>query len=173
MPSGGTRRLFFALWPDPAVRAGIEDRRQQLPAPSKRAVPTHNLHATLVFLGNQPIERIRSIEMAGDRAGRDSTAFDLVLDRFGWFSRARAVWLGAEAIPGGRALVSKLHQALSGIDIETDARPWTPHVTLFRNVRRQPALPQPEPLAWRTTSFALIESIPNRPYQVLRTWSLQ
>lgn len=173
MPSAGTRRLFFALWPNAGVRAGIEARRQRLEPPSKRVVPTHNLHATLVFLGNQPIERLPLIKEAGDSAARDASGFELSLDRFGWFAGARVVWLGAEAVAGGRALVSKLQRLLGEAGIGTDERAWTPHVTLFRNVPRQPELPDPEPLAWSVTSFALIESIPNRPYQVLRSWCLQ
>jgi len=173
MRSAETRRLFFALWPDSAIRAGIEDRRQRLAAPSRRSVPTHNLHATLVFLGDQPAERLPAIEAAGDRAGRDCGVFELLLDRFGWFARARVVWLGAESVEDGQALVSRLRHFLAEDGIETETRAWTPHVTLFRNVQARPEFLDPEPLAWSVDSFALIESIPNRPYQVLRSWPLQ
>jgi len=172
-PENPTRRLFFALWPDDDVRAAIEVRRRPLEGLSKRIVPTHNLHATLVFLGNQLGERLPSIVSAAEDVGQTTGAFELLLDRFGWFARPRVVWLGGEAVAPGRALVSALRKKMASLEIELDPRPWNPHVTLFRSVNRRPSLREPEPLTWCVRSFALIESIPARPYQVLRTWSLE
>ena len=45
------QRLFFALWPDPAVRAALAGVTARLPLPRGRLTPPQNLHVTLVFLG--------------------------------------------------------------------------------------------------------------------------
>jgi 2'-5' RNA ligase len=167
----GTRRVFFALWPDAEVRAAIASRREASGERPGRPVPDHNLHATLVFLGDQSGKLVEGL-IDADRPA-DAAPFSLRLDRFGWFARARVAWLGGPAVPAGERLVAELAARVRSSGIEVDRRPWVPHVTLFRNVRRRPSLAPPEPLVWPVARFALVESVPNRPYQVLRTWPLQ
>lgn len=165
-----TRRLFFALWPDEVLRVGLVERREQLGPVSRRRVPDHNLHLTLVFLGDQPADRLPRIEAAaGQVRGR---ACELVLDRFGWFPGARVLWLGGEPPAALAACRRDLAARLERSGLTFDRRPFCPHVTLFRQVSPRPAQPQPPPMRWPVRDFSLIESIPGRPYQVLRTWSL-
>lgn len=166
-----TRRLFFALWPDPEVRSGIVSRRAELGVLSRRRVPDHNLHLTLLFLGAQPASALPAVEAAAD--GIEATAFLLVLDRFGGFREARVVWLGGAAVENGQGLVDSLADGLSAARLTFDRRPWVPHVTLFRQVRQPPVLPETAPLPWTAQAFSLVESIPGQPYQVLRTWPLE
>ncbi|WP_376690064.1 RNA 2',3'-cyclic phosphodiesterase [Wenzhouxiangella sp. EGI_FJ10409] len=166
-----TRRLFFALWPDDEIREEIATRRERLGRVSRQQVPDHNLHLTLVFIGDRPDAELVAIERAAD--GLKAEAFDLVLDRFGWFARAGVVWLGGEAPDPMLALAGELGAAMAALGIELDPRPFRPHVTLFRKVRRRPELPEPRPLHWPVREFALVESISGRPYQVLRTWPLE
>jgi 2'-5' RNA ligase len=156
------------LWPDATVRASILARRDALGPISRRRVPDHNLHLTLLFLGNQPAERLDEIQSVADSISIHS--FSLVLDRFGWFSRARVAWLGGEAPGAARELVARLSGAMTEIGLRFDQRPFRPHVTLFRKVDRRPDFPKIRPLRWPIENFSLIESIPGRPYHVLRTW---
>lgn len=165
------RRLFFALWPDPELRRAIVARRLLLGQPCRRRVPDENLHLTLLFLGDQPAARVEEI-LAG-AGGIRNGPFKLELDGFGWFPRAQVVWLGGEAPETGQVLVGRLEAAMEGLEVDFDRRPWKPHVTLFRKVVRRPGLPDPPPLAWPVEEFALVESIPGKPYQILRTWPLQ
>lgn len=168
---GGTRRVFFALWPDPDIRRAIIERRRAIDGLSRRRVPDANLHATLLFLGDQPgalVDRLR------EAPGVESVApFTLRLERFGWFARARVAWLGGPPVPPGRALVRWLAGRAESHGIGVDRQRWVPHVTLFRKVQRRPTLPEPPPLDWPINAYSLVESIANRPYQVLRTWSLE
>lgn len=166
-----TRRLFFALWPDEHIRAEIIRRRDKLDDVSARCVPDHNLHLTLLFLGDQPAEQVEAIVEAADRI--DVPRFEMKLDRFGWFRQARVAWLGGPVEPKGQALVDALVSRMSALGLEFRPPKWVPHVTLFRRVSRCPAWPDVEPLRWPVQSFALVESVGGRPYQVLRTWPLE
>lgn len=165
------RRIFFACWPDDSVRREIVARRRLIEGLSPRRVPDHNLHLTLLFLGDQPAESLPAL-LAGIDA-LSSTAFVLDLDRFGWFPGARVAWLGGPAPDAARELVALLSDHCHARGIRFDPRRFHPHVTLFRKVERRPSFPPAPPLAWSVTAFALIESIPSRPYQVLRTWPLK
>jgi 2'-5' RNA ligase len=175
LTADGTRRVFFALWPDAGLRRALVERRKAIDDLSRRRVPEANLHATLLFLGNQPGARVDRLVDALPAPGADPdvVGFTLRLDRFGWFARARVAWLGGPPVPAGRALVSFLGEAAQRLGADVDRRTWVPHVTLFRDVRRRPVLPVPDPLDWPVDRFSLVESIPGRPYQVLRTWPLQ
>lgn len=164
------RRLFFALWPDEDTRRGIVDRRERLGRVGRRRVPDHNLHLTLVFLGDQPAERLPDFEAAAD--GIRAAGCTLELDRFGWFARARVLWLGGEAPEPLAALQAGLQRRMLELGLRLDERPFRPHVTLFRQVSRQPRVADPEPLAWPVRDFVLVESVPGTPYRVLRRWEL-
>ena len=163
-----TRRIFFACWPSDQIREALVQRRRLIEGVSRRQVPDHNLHLTLLFLGNQPASRLEEIQsVAGDISSR-SFAFNL--DHFGWFRGARVAWLGGEAPAAARELVDALSRAMGDLGLNFDSRPFHPHVTLFRQVRQRPDFPHPPPLAWPISEFALIESISSKPYQVLRKW---
>lgn len=164
------RRLFFALWPSPEIRAGIVERRKGIENLSRRRVPDHNLHLTLLFLGDQPADRLEEIIAAAERLR--AAGFGLLLDRLGWFARARVAWLGGAAPSGGRALAADLTESMTALGLQFDDRPWAPHVTLFRQVRKRPAFPKVEPLAWPVDRFSLIESVPGQPYEPLASFDL-
>src|SRR6056297_3823947 len=165
------RRLFFALWPLPVIRSCIVQRRMCIEGLSRKRVPDHNLHLTLLFLGDQPAERLDDIV---DAAGHiDMTSFDLTLDRFGWFARARVAWLGGPATTDGKALVAALTTRMDALELAFDRRPWAPHVTLFRKVAKRPQLPAVEPLDWSVSRFVLIESVSGKPYEPLASFDLE
>jgi len=166
-----TRRLFFACWPDERVRGEIVERRRLIDGLSPRRVPDHNLHLTLLFLGNQPGERLPELLATTDELSVDG--FRLQLDRFGWFPGARVAWLGGAAPDAARALVNQLTDRCRALGLRFDHRRFHPHITLFRKVDRRVDFPRPPLLEWPVREFALIESIPSRPYQVLRTWPLK
>jgi len=169
------RRLFFALWPSPGIRAGIVARRERIKGLARRPVPDHNLHMTLLYLGDQPGNQPGDrLDFIIDAAGQlDAGGFDMLLDRFGWFERARVAWLGGSAPSAGTALVAQLTAAMSALGLQFDNRPWAPHVTLFRKLRLRPRFPEIEPMAWSIDSFVLIESVPGKPYETLARFGLE
>lgn len=164
------RRLFFALWPSPDIRAGIVARRKRIDGLPGKPVPDRNLHLTLLFLGDQPADRLDRIVAAAQ--GTEAAGFHLTLDRFGRFARARVAWLGGPPTDPGRTLVDELKARMTGLDLSFDDRPWAPHVTLFRKVRDRFTVPDIEPLDWPVERFDLIESVPGQPYASLATFEL-
>nr|WP_277347509.1 RNA 2',3'-cyclic phosphodiesterase [Wenzhouxiangella sp. XN79A] len=170
--------MFLALWPDTALRAAMVERTERARLVREfggRRVPAHNLHLTLVFLGNVAAERVDALI---DEVGQSTPPgpFTLRLDRFGTFPPARVAWLGAAPVPAALALVEMLIGVACRQGLRIDARSWRPHVTLVRGIDARPSGLLPaldEPIDWAVRDFALIESIPGRPYQVLRTWPVE
>ncbi len=170
-----SQRLFFALWPEDALRATLDRRVRELTPGRGRAVTRENLHLTLAFLGNTATDMRVCLERAADaiRIPR----FDLTLDRTGYFSRARVYWLGASQIPAALTdLVAALNAAQRQCGGDPEPRPFRAHLTLARKVRRQPPPADPAPLHWPVERFALVSSrtFPEGPlYRLERTWMLQ
>lgn len=165
-----TVRVLFALWPSSEIRESIVARREQLGRMSPRMVPAYNLHLTLLFLGNQ--QRAMLDELIAAASSINLPGFSLSLDRFGWFPRARVAWLGGEMVEAGRILVQALESTCSDLGMHFDERPWKPHVTLYRQVRKPPQWPPIQPLEWHVQEYVLVESIGGKPYNVMHRWKL-
>lgn len=165
-------RLFFALWPEPAVQAAIRRRtRAAVRHSGGRPVPVRDLHATLVFLGSQPAARLPAIMDAA--ASVAPLAGELRLSRLGTFPRARVLWLGPERTPPLLAAgVRRLRRALQEAGIGCEAAPFRAHVTLARKIgAAQPAAVQP--LSWRYRGIALVASEPGprgSRYRTVAQW---
>jgi len=165
------RRLFFALWPPDSVRQRVLTQREALGAISRRRVPVHNYHLTLLFLGNQDAGLLGEIQAIGDEV--DGEPFDLRLDRWGYFAGSKVVWLGAEPPEACVVLVDALQSGAEALGLDFQARPFVPHLTVFRHVAPPFQPRDSQPIDWSVREFSLIESLPGRPYQVLRTCSLK
>lgn len=149
------QRLFFALWPDDAVRAELAGALR--PAPDGRLVRRENLHLTLVFLGSVNQETRACVEQAA--SGVTCEPFELVFDVAGYFPRPQVAWIAPARTPASLvALVQALREALVPCGLAPDPRPYRPHLTLARKVRRRPAVPVITPIAWPVTAFSLVES---------------
>ena len=166
-------RLFLALWPDAGVVEQIEVARQQLfggHTPG-RPVRSDNLHITLQFLGSTEESTLACIRQAAGRIRFD--AFDLALDHLGHWFRPRVVWLGCREVPVAlSSLVRDLNAGMSGCGFVPEERPFHPHLTILRKVRRQS--PQEIPaIHWHVDDFVLVQS-DTRPdgvqYSVIDRW---
>ena len=173
MPDAG--RFFFAAWPAPEIQDALgriaEGLRQEC---GGRAVPARNIHLTLVFLGDVPRQRAAALyDLA---ATIEAGAFELKLDRAGYWRHNRIVWAGTSACPPALArLVERILQCLSADGFAIDKRPYVPHVTLLRNARRAPGPGLPCLVDWPVARFALVESAVRdrgRAYEVRREWRL-
>ena len=115
-----------------------------------------NLHMTLAFLGETDPQRLPELKAAAQ--GVHLEPCSMKLDRCSWWKHNGIVWAGGDAPPPLRDAVAALRAALKAGGVRFDTKAFAPHVTLLRNVRAAPLLPQPEPLAWRIDRFVLVES---------------
>ncbi len=175
--SQGRGRLFFALWPDGALRQQLESHvRRRLPRRLGRPVPLENLHITLLFLGQVPAAQLDCVLDAP--AGVAAAPFELVLDHVGHWPRPRVLWVGPRHTPPALfRLVGALRQALAPCGLALDRRPYQAHMTVLRKVARAPdRAVEIEPVTWRVSSYSLMESLPVEGgvvYHELHCWALE
>lgn len=171
-PPERKRRLFFALWPDAAVRQQIA--RATWPAVRRaggKPTPAEKLHVTVAFLGavgEATFARLLALEPP--RVG----PFELVLDRLQFAGRKRLFWLTCRHLPPPLlALEQGLWQALEPLGFQREPRLFRPHVTLARRARGVDE--EIRAIRWPVDALALVESTPDgdsTAYQVVHTWPL-
>jgi 2'-5' RNA ligase len=159
-PAGKPVRLFFALWPDDAVRAALGDWSRAIQRVAG-GLPTRaeSIHLTLAFLGATDPGRRLDIEAA---AGRIAVSpFDLTIDEAGYWNHNRIAWAGASTTPAAlETLVRDLRAALTAAAVPFDPKPFVPHLTLVRKARPGLTLPGLGTVRWRVTAFVLVRSEP-------------
>ena len=168
------QRLFFALWPDAALRESIAPLLGLVRECGGRAHPPGNLHLTLNFLGMVDGDSRVCLERAA--AEISIPPFELALDHFGYWPRPRVVWLGCSEVPGSLAqLVEELNGAMRRCGLKPESRPFRPHLTLLRKARWAPQ-GEPPTFFWQAKAFVLAESVSTPggvEYRVLRHWPLR
>ncbi|MFP5390564.1 MAG: RNA 2',3'-cyclic phosphodiesterase [Gammaproteobacteria bacterium] len=155
-----TARLFLALWPDPAVRAGLIAWRDGFGWP-RGATPVHDdkLHLTLHFIGDTPRERIPALR---EQLRVPFQPFELGLGTALVWPRGIAV-LEPDAIP---AELLELHrvlgETLNAAGLPPEARPYKPHVTMARRAVNASVPASGPAIRWRVDGYALMESLGGR-----------
>lgn len=176
-----SHNVFFALWPDDALRARIAcaaTHLRETQAPHGRWIDARRYHLTLLFLGRvselaHPL--VNAALAAGDAAR--VAPFDFALDIAGSFAnRSIPWWLGTRSHGSvlhalRSALLEGLTAARSPVREDTA---YVAHVTILRDADR-PLAPTPmAPMAWPVRDFALIASSLGgaASYEILRAWPL-
>jgi len=96
-----------------------------------------NFHLTLKFLGEISPEKVNSICKAMEDSVTGIPPFTLYADTLGTFGRGnrRIVWVG---LKGERerldSIYGRLEECLAARGFEKDDKPYTPHITLGREV---------------------------------------
>jgi len=155
-------RLFFALWPDEALRQRLQEAAIAIPIEAGgRRVPGANLHLTLHFIGNVYFEQMDCLQAAARSV--NAPGFDLTIDVQGFFKKPRVAWLGCDNPP---AALGELHRQLGkrlqachfhSSNFQPEARPYHPHVTVARKSGSIAADACFAPIDWPVTGFALVE----------------
>ena len=120
------------------------------------------MHVTLAFLGEQPTERLETLESIAARAASATGRGTLALSTAGSFGSKRAprvLWIGlAGDVERLRGLQQRLAQSLAEEDFPVEEREFSPHITL---ARRRPAAIGAAPAGWpphiEATSFEMRE----------------
>jgi len=140
-----------------------------------RIIAPENFHITLHFIGSVTDEEKDCLHQAAGKV--TFLPFDLSLDSFGFFDKAKVFWMGLQTAP---AELSRLHEnlgeALSACDYRPDPRPYSPHVSLLRKAGKIPVEYQPFSINWHVDEFVLVESISTTDgviYKVIEKYPLQ
>ena len=168
-------RVFFALWPEADLAQALANAACEAQAEcGGRATAREKIHLTLFFVGDVKRERVESLQALACCVR--TAAFSLDLNAIGYWRHNRIVWGGPRRWPHSLAmLVANLQERLATEGIESEARPYVPHVTLVRNAQRAPKRTTLGPLAWHADAFVLVESVPaggGVRYDVIGRWPL-
>jgi 2'-5' RNA ligase len=131
-------RLFFALWPDERLRAGLAAAAARAVAQvAGIPVPPGNLHVTLAFLGRTPASMLVSLMELGGQGPWPSVALEF--GRVEYWAKPRVLVASSRTTPeAGQVIVGRLWAGLEPFGFVREARPWRPHLTLARRIRRPP-----------------------------------
>lgn len=160
MSEARSRRVFFALWPDGEATGHLSALAHNLSAGGGRVMRPAALHLTLAFVG--AVTSTQVAQLVDIAAGVHAPAFDLSLDRLGFWPQRGILWAGCRQSPAPlRRLVELLAADLRAAGFAIDHRSASAqvaHVTLARRVRCA-ALPRlGSPIGWRVGEFALVET---------------
>jgi 2'-5' RNA ligase len=128
-------RLFTAIDPSPEVRENLDRVLSRLrPTANLRWSRAENIHVTLKFIGEFPdAETPRLQEVLA--ALPFPEPFEIRVGGLGFFPNARAprvFWVGVHAPPALAALAQTIEKALVPLGVESERRPYSPHLTLAR-----------------------------------------
>ncbi len=136
-----TIRSFLAIeLPDEAkdALARLQSHIQEsLPPRTVRWTPPRNIHLTLHFLGDVPVDRIEVVAGVLRNAAAAVPSFSIRMATLGCFPnprRPRILWAG---ISGETDQLLRLHKDLGsglreGIGFDPESRPYKPHLTIGR-----------------------------------------
>lgn len=134
---GGNMRLFIAINFNDSVKEKIQnliDKFQKF-SYQGRFVSKEHLHLTLEFLGEIPEQRVDVIKKIMDNAS--FKPFSLKLSNIGYFKRPQGniYWIGLEENKNLKDLQLNIHNLLINEGFKLEDRPFTPHITLGRQVK--------------------------------------
>ncbi len=132
-----TVRAFIAVDIGDEIRAKLDELQRKIKKvhANVRWIKPPNIHLTLAFLGDVPLEKIEPLKAALDQALAGQTSFDLEAAGTGFFgkpNRPRVIWAGLSDCPPLMELRRKTVKALPALEIEFDNKPFSPHLTLGR-----------------------------------------
>ena len=151
-----SQRLFVALWPEDEVRAKLSKKQLELKLGDYgRLIPAANLHITLLFLGDMPLNEIPEIKSFVSSI--QLTPFSFTISRIGFWPHNKIVWAGPEDTE--TELEDLSNQIRVGLKrYLSDRRRFTPHVTLARKVRRRVQC-ELTPIEWQVGKVYLVRSV--------------
>lgn len=185
-----TFRLFIAVELNPAVQEAIGLIQDQLKKSGAdvKWVRFKDIHLTLKFLGDTPVDKIDAIAAVLQEATSLVKSFTMEIKELGAFpkiSSPRVIWLGLEAGKDqAKQIATTLEEKLEPLGIKREEREFAAHVTIGRTRSSQNSFAlskvmkefKPAPSTQEVDHIALIKSTltPQGPvYEVLRRADLR
>jgi 2'-5' RNA ligase len=136
-------RLFIAVNFDEAVKRQLLEIQAQLRSQCLRGNFTRaeNLHLTLAFLGETPEEKLPSLPEIINDVRSLPEPIDLSFTHTGCFTHSHKElwWIGADENSPGLSHLKAIHEGLikrlTGAGFYADSRPFSPHITLGREIK--------------------------------------
>lgn len=133
-------RLFIAIELPAEVRHKIRQHTDRLRSefPDVRAswAREENLHLTVKFLGDTPVEKVEMLSEALERAATKVESFDMKVAGCGAFptvGKPKVLWIG---VSSAASSLARLHEAIedecASLAIARDPRSFHPHLTIAR-----------------------------------------
>ena len=158
----GTRRLFFALWPEGDFIARLRAAAGALGRAGGRTVPDRDLHVTLCFLG--AVEESSLPALCERAAALQLPPVELEFEAIEYWPQSRVLAATSAAVPAAAATLARaLYAQAHALGLRTEERPLQPHVTLLRGLTADAvpaAAPWPlsPPLRLAASNFYLAQS---------------
>lgn len=168
-----TLRLFFGLWPDDKAKADLARLSHQVNRSAKgRPVDVRNLHVTLAFLGDVPVNALDSVVECVDTL--EFPKFALTLDQLEYWAKPRLTCVTSSTPPDPlMRLHGELSNKLKQQGFRTEKRQYVPHVTLVRKTQAlADAVPDAQ-ISWIVDRVELNQSELSRngaSYSALAHW---
>jgi 2'-5' RNA ligase len=187
-------RAFIAIELPAPVRQAVAAVQECLKSEGVRLrwVRPENIHLTLKFLGQTPVDAVDALSCTLDAAAQATAPFELAIQGLGAFPgirRPKVVWTG---VGGDLAALQQLHRkidsSVAAVDrrrFPEDNRPFKAHLTLGRVKGRIDSRPLSEAVqkcrgprdsGLRVAQFGLIKSVltPQGPrYTTLERFALR
>lgn len=175
-------RLFVAATLPETLKQELQGQLQVYDHPAIRPVPLQNLHLTLFFLGNVPVQQLEAIQQAIRAVTQQHQPFRLDFECTEPGPKPkhpRLIWARFAALPAFEALSYGLTVALA--DEPPKKQKAVPHVTVARFRKDMPVpenlftITAKEPLQLHVSDIALWQSelaSPHPVYSVLETYPL-
>ena len=133
-----TKRVFIAIELTPEVHqtlARLISRLKLSGDESLRWVKPENIHLTLKFLGETPVQKLNTISTVLEHLLSQYVPFLLTIKGTGYFPDARyprVLWTGVTFPAALTEIQRDIDQALLAIGIPAEKKPFSPHLTLAR-----------------------------------------
>ena len=152
----GSSRLFFALWPDNQTRLQLLRISKALEVKGFKSVLPNNFHVTLVFLGNIDAATELLIKDAAEEFSAQPVK--LIFDQLSYWHKPNVLCLTcSNSVKEIELLVISLNAGVAQCGVQTEIRPYLPHITLCRHAGYLPVISF-EPVSWQAESYCLVES---------------
>ena len=133
-----TIRSFIAINIPAKIRNKLEKIQDDLKKSNAalQLVRPENIHITLKFLGNVPVDSINDIQYAINESVSGFMIFSVSFEKIGVFPNPeypRVIWVGIEkGVEELSLLNTKIENSLSGFSLHKENRKFQPHLTIAR-----------------------------------------
>lgn len=162
-------RVFIGIELTKPTKEALFDVQQQLiPASKKgRFTDKDNFHLTLQFIGETNQKEIEQLKNAVAETAAHSTAFKVSVETVDKFQKKNGLilWAGPKQTQPLLHLYDQLHTIMKKQAINIEKHPYTPHITLGRNIvwekGKESSLLQSlvEPIPVKIDTLTLFESV--------------